>query len=72
MVIPIVVGALGTVPPKKKTGKENGGEKLKTRDIIETNQVPNTVKIGSNTEKSTEELIRLAVIQMKSAQGVKW
>ena len=55
-VIPLVIGALGTVPKDL----ERGMEELEIRRRIKTMQ---TVEIGLNTEKSPGDLRRLAVSQ---------
>ena len=57
-VIPIVIGALGTVTK----GLVQGLECLRRRDGADTIQT--TVEIGQNTEKNTGILRRLAVTQI--------
>ena len=65
-VIPIVIGALGTI--LKKIGKRTGG--LVNKKTIGDHTNYNIIKIGQNTEKSPGNLRRLAVTQtlMKSPQ----
>ena len=55
-IIPIVIGALGTVPQ----GLIRGLEELEVEGLAETIQ---TIKIDQNTEESSEDLTRLAVTQ---------
>ena len=59
MVIPVVIGALGTTPK----GLVKGLEDLEIRGQVETNPNYSIIKIGQNTEKSPEDLKRLSVTQ---------
>ena len=58
-VIPIVIGALGTITKELVQGLED----LEIREEVET--IPNygIIKIGQNTEKSAGDLRRLHVSQ---------
>ena len=64
-VIPTVIGALGTVTKAFGTGTEGLGYKRTSRDH------PNysVLGIGQNTEKSPEDLRRLAVTQIPTLMG---
>ena len=59
MVVPIVVGALGTVTKGLVKGLEGNGNKM----TVEDNPNCNIVEPGQNTEKSPRDLKRLVVTQ---------
>ena len=77
-VIPVIIGVLGTVPK----GLLQGLEDLEIRGRVETIKTIPLLRSARNTEKSPEDLRRLAVTQTpvkklsattdeKNAQGVK-
>ena len=57
MVIPIVLGALGTIPKRLVKGLED----LEIREQSGDHSDYNIIKIGQNTQKSPGDLRRLAV-----------
>ena len=57
-VIPIVIGALGTIPKDLVNGLENKNQR--TSGDYSNYRI---IKIGQNTEESPEDLMRLAVTQ---------
>ena len=59
--MPVVVGAIGTIP----RGLVKGPEDLEIRGRVETIQITFVIKIGQNTEKSLGDLRRLTVTQTR-------
>ena len=58
-IIPIVIGAFGTVTKRLLKGLED----FKVGDRVETTQNNSIIENGQNTEKSPGDLRRLAVTQ---------